>query len=55
MPKNWSFSPIKAKMWLQTFFLTLASLSTAMLSWLLPVIIFEGKFFFQTRVLRSNR
>ena len=43
--KTGHFSPIKAKMWLQTFFLTLASPSTAMLSWLLPEIIFEGKFF----------
>ena len=35
-------------MWLQTFFLTLASPSTAMLSWLLPVIIFESKIFSKT-------
>lgn len=52
IPQNWSFSPLKAKIWLQTFLQTLASLSTAMLSWLLPAIIFEGKFFSKTGASR---
>jgi len=42
---NLSFFAIEVKMWLQTFCVTLASVQTAMLSWLLPVIIFEGNFF----------
>jgi len=45
---NLSFFAIEVKMWLQTFCVTLASVQTAMLSWLLPVIIFEGNFFSET-------
>ncbi|MEG4111613.1 MULTISPECIES: hypothetical protein [unclassified Microcoleus] len=37
---------------LQTFLLSLASLEAAMLSWLLPVIIFDG-IFLEKRVLRA--
>lgn len=40
-------------MCLQTFLLSLASLEAAMLSWLLPVIIFDGNFFYKKRVLRA--
>jgi hypothetical protein len=39
-------------MCLQTFLLSLASLEAAMLSWLLPVIIFDCNFFPKTGVSR---